>query len=89
MDVTCQVAVLNSLIEDIKTFRAYPLDTFTRTIYAGTTKTSPARRLLVDFWALQGCSEWLVSDDLASTTCSDFVNDLVVALLRERKKPAI
>ncbi|CAN9116868.1 unnamed protein product [Alternaria alternata] len=59
-----------------------------QTVYAGTPASSPARRLMVDFWVFGAKTTWKGLSDLIEKTCSDFVNDLIRELIVKRGKPS-
>ncbi|RYN40104.1 hypothetical protein AA0112_g3068 [Alternaria arborescens] len=66
----------------------YPGIKPTQTIYAGTSASSPVRRLIVDFWVFNAGRTWKGLSDLIEGTCPDFVNDLVRELIVKRDRPA-
>jgi hypothetical protein len=61
----------------------------TSILYEGTGVESPARRLVVDIWAFCAVPEWLDSKSLRSETCTEFVGDLVHALIKKRPRPDV
>ncbi|KAF2242157.1 hypothetical protein BU26DRAFT_405911, partial [Trematosphaeria pertusa] len=50
MDVAFQNAVMDAILDRAMREDLYPSSGFTRIIFQGTTKSSPARKVLVDFW---------------------------------------
>ena len=66
----------------------FPSDRAVAIIYENTKKGSPARRMMVDFWAYAGNEGWLEGDSIRSDICPDFLEDLVPALLRARAQLA-
>ncbi|OAF99783.1 uncharacterized protein CC84DRAFT_383019 [Paraphaeosphaeria sporulosa] len=66
---------------------AFPSDRTVAIIYEQTKRRSPARKLMVDFWAYAGNISWLEGRDVEFSVCLDFFEDLFPALLRARAKP--
>ncbi|KAI4697865.1 uncharacterized protein J4E84_000998 [Alternaria hordeiaustralica] len=87
MDVTLQNSVVAAIIRHSQTSKKYPGNLSIQIIYAGTSASSPARRLLVDFWVFHAKPAWKGLEDLTKHTCSDFVNDLVRKLVEQREPP--
>lgn len=88
MDVAFQNAVMDAILDRAMREDLYPSSGFTRIIFQGTTKSSPARKVLVDFWTWAGNESWVAEhDDLCEDIHTDFVAALVPALLRQRAAP--
>ncbi|KAI4655898.1 hypothetical protein J4E93_000614 [Alternaria ventricosa] len=87
MDPTFQNAVLQCLIECVEQEDSYPGDQTIKTAYKRTTKHSPLRKLLVDFWVWHGDSEW-AADDMNTSLGTEFTNDLLKAMLKLRPGPS-
>jgi hypothetical protein len=56
-------------------------------IYEHTSRGSPARKMMVDFWAYAGNLSWLENNSIRPAVCPEFFEDLFPALLRVRTKP--
>jgi rhamnogalacturonyl hydrolase YesR len=70
-----------------KKINKYPGNPCIKIIYDGTASSSPARRLMVDFWTWQAGATWHGLDAVLEATCAEFVNDLIRALVSTRKAP--
>lgn len=85
------VAYRNAILRTIRHYvveeSLFPSDRSVAIIYENTEKGSPARKMMVDFWAYVGNGEWLEGESVRSSVCPEFLEDLVVALLRVRGKP--
>ncbi|KAI4922003.1 hypothetical protein J4E90_000431 [Alternaria incomplexa] len=86
MDTTFQNSVLKCLIECVKQEDNFPSDLTVKLAYERTTKHSPLRKLLVDFWVWYGCSDW-AADDMNEDLGTEFTNDLLKAVLKVRAGP--
>jgi hypothetical protein len=86
-DVKYRNAILCKILYHVATKRLFPGDRAVAIIYENTTRGSPARKLMVDFWAYEGSEDWLKSGSIRSTIHLEFLEDLVPALLRLREKP--
>ncbi|EUC28627.1 hypothetical protein COCCADRAFT_40873 [Bipolaris zeicola 26-R-13] len=89
LDQTLKNAVLAMMIEGAQTNHRYlcsrPL---VKLIYDGTPKGSPVRRLMVDLYVYIAHSVWLSPHDCASFRGTDFLEELVPALLSARPQPS-
>ncbi|KAF2444188.1 hypothetical protein P171DRAFT_27300 [Karstenula rhodostoma CBS 690.94] len=65
----------------------FPSDRAVAIMYEHTSKDSPARKMMVDFWAHAGDLSWLESKSVRYSVCREFFEDLLPALLRARAKP--
>jgi hypothetical protein len=81
LDTYFQEAVISAIISNCSTHSIYPIGLQIDIIYRGTTATSPARKLLVDFFLHAGGKKWVFDKDHASKRPADFVNDLLTALM--------
>jgi hypothetical protein len=61
--------------------RHYPSNEEIRILYAGTSHTSPIRKLLVDIWCCRGKADWLAHDE---DLPPDFLVEVTRGLLRNR-----
>jgi len=86
MDTTFQNSVLKCLIECVKQEDNFPSDPTVKLAYERTTKHSPLRKLLVDFWVWYGCSDW-AADDMNASLGTEFTNDFFKAILQARPGP--
>ncbi|KAH7094875.1 hypothetical protein FB567DRAFT_586223 [Paraphoma chrysanthemicola] len=86
MDTRFQDATIAALISRCLKHKNYPVTDQVNVIYEGTYSTSPARRLLVDFFVYAGDRQWVSGRDLANCFHADFVNDLLEALMTKPKK---
>jgi hypothetical protein len=86
MDTTFQNAVMQGLIQCVTREESYPLNSVIKRAYKRTTPQSPLRRLLVDFWVWNGNSTWM-SSDMDKELGTEFMNDLIWALLEKRPDP--
>lgn len=89
MDPEYQYAILAALINECKEEDAFPTggDEIT-IIYAGTPSDSPARKLLVDFFCYEGLPSWVADEDFARNGPADFVNDVLLELMRKKNIPS-
>jgi hypothetical protein len=88
MDTAFKDAIIAAIIRSCIDYNMYPGIKPTQTIYAGTSASSPVRRLIVDFWVFNAGRTWKGLSDLIEGTCPDFVNDLVRELIVKRDRPA-
>ena len=88
MDTAFKKAIIAAIIRSTIDHKMYPSLKAVQIIYAGTPSSSPARRLMVDFWVFSAKPTWTGLSDLIEKTCSDFVNDLVRELIVKRGKPS-
>jgi hypothetical protein len=86
MDATFQNAVLQCLIQCVNEEGSYPLGRTVKLAYERTTKHSPLRRLLVDFWVWERGRTW-GSSNMKRCEGVEFMNDLIMALLEKRPCP--
>ena len=75
------------MIECVEQEDGYPGDQTIKTAYKRTTKHSPLRKLLVDFWVWYDNSEW-AADDMNTSLGTEFTNDLLKAMLELRPGPS-
>lgn len=89
MDVTFQAAVMDAMIGH-RTYQTqwFPTIQNINTIYDGTVEASPARRPMVNLCVWRDGSPWKNKNKLAEEMHEDFVDDLLSALLDQRKPPA-
>jgi hypothetical protein len=88
LDTHFQDAVISAIMSNCATHSIYPVGAQIDIIYTGTTATSPARKLLVDFFLHAGGKEWVLDRDHASNRPADFVNDLLTALMDRSRQPS-
>ncbi|KAH9879883.1 hypothetical protein J1614_001907 [Plenodomus biglobosus] len=86
MDGKYQTAVIRTLISWATNEDIYPAYSLVQWAYQGTTKGSPSRRLLVDFWAWEAHAAW-VKDKIVADTCVEFAQDVILALVKDRPEP--
>jgi hypothetical protein len=86
MDLEFQDVVLDLLICQCDKYAKYPGQKQVSIIYEGTTTGSPARRLLVDQFSWVGGESWVKGQNLASKHPPEFINDLLEALMVNKKK---
>lgn len=86
-DVAYRNSILSIFQKYVVKEEVFPSDIAVSTIYKNTTKDSPARKMMVAFWTYAGSSSWLESERIRSAICSEFLEDLVVALLQARERP--
>ncbi|KAJ4291020.1 hypothetical protein N0V90_010216 [Kalmusia sp. IMI 367209] len=86
-DAKYRNAILHVIRDYALKEKLFPSDFSVAAIYKGTKKGSPARKMMVDFWAYTGSATWLESDSIRDSICSEFLEDLVPALLRVRARP--
>lgn len=89
MDQAFQDAILATMIEHCAAAPSqhkYPCLDAINVIYDGTTDTSPARRLVVDFWAYNMTPNWRVGEVVLLAHLG-FLQDLLPALLGKRGMP--
>jgi hypothetical protein len=86
MDTAFQNAVMQGLIQCVKREESYPINSVIKRVYERTTTKSPLRRLLVDFWLWNGSSTWMCSY-MNRELGTEFMNDLICALLEKRPDP--
>ncbi|KAF2788391.1 hypothetical protein K505DRAFT_255648 [Melanomma pulvis-pyrius CBS 109.77] len=88
MDQSFQVAVMDAMIgHRTNHTQWFPSIENINTIYDGTVEASPARRLMVDLCVWRDGSPW-TNKELLGKVHDDFVDDLLLALLEQRKPPA-
>ncbi|KAF2026833.1 hypothetical protein EK21DRAFT_73348, partial [Setomelanomma holmii] len=80
-----QDAALSMMMRNIKTKTEYPDGGHICTIYEGTMDGSPARRLLVDFFVWGNATGWAILKDPARNYPAEFLEDLVLAFLEDRR----
>ncbi|KAF2851135.1 hypothetical protein T440DRAFT_375303, partial [Plenodomus tracheiphilus IPT5] len=85
-DSTYQTAVIRTLIRWVRKEDTYPANLLICSVYQGTTKGSPLRKLLVDFWVWEASAEWL-TDSLVEDTCAEFAQNIISALVKQRPRP--
>jgi len=81
MDMEYQDQVLEVMVRECEAAQKFPAASQINIIYDGTTESSPARKLLIDFFCWNGGSQWLNNRDYANTAPADFVNELLRALM--------
>jgi hypothetical protein len=84
MDNAFQNAVLGTMIRRVEAKHHYPIGEEIDIIYNGTNEGSPARRLLVDYYVWGAGSSWVKGYDMANTRPTDFINNLLLALVTRR-----
>ena len=91
MDLDFQNAVLATMMHQCDTQKLFPGGHQVNIIYAGTTEMSPARRLLVDFFVWVGGETWVNGKDMdfVNKYPTEFVNDLIIALMDKRPPPPV
>lgn len=87
IDRRYQNAVLDTILSYCIERGTFPSNVVVRIIYRGTPPSSPARRLLVDFWTWEATLVWSGLGRLIEATCSEFVEDLISALILRRSRP--
>jgi len=90
IDTTFQMAVIDAMIihHTANPSKYFPSIENVNCIYEGTVESSPARRFMVDLCVWKdGTSPW-VKGKLTAYMHEDFLDDLLVALLDQRKPPA-
>ncbi|KAL5113617.1 hypothetical protein ACEQ8H_008510 [Pleosporales sp. CAS-2024a] len=87
MHVEFQDAVIEALMTICEERDKYPTGEQINIIYEGTMPNSPARKLLVDFFCWEGGEKWIEGEDFANTKPTEFVNDLMYQLLKNRRTP--
>ena len=87
MDLEYQDQVLEIFVRDCEARQKFPVGSQINVIYNGTTESSPARKVLIDFFCWNNSSKWLDNRDYANTAPADFVNDLLRALLSLKNEP--
>jgi hypothetical protein len=87
MDTAFQDVIIAAIIRFSIGSNIFPGNSAIQTIYTGTPASSPARRLLVDFWAFNAVPTYDGLENLTKETCLDFVNDLVRELIVKRDRP--
>jgi len=88
LDCVFQNVVLKALIDSVECYNYVPSNAAVRIIYKGTSSGLPARKLLVDFWAVESDITW--KDDCADVVNmagAEFANDLICALFTLWAKP--
>lgn len=65
----------------------FPSDRVVAIIYEQTSRNSPARKMMVDFWAYAANPSWLKSKSIRSAVCPEFFEDLLLAVIQARMKP--
>ncbi|CAN9390240.1 unnamed protein product [Alternaria alternata] len=88
MDIAFQDVIVAAIIRFSIGSNIFPVNDAIQTIYTGTPATSPARRLLVDFWVFNAVPAYDGLENLTKETCPEFVNDLVHELIVKRDRPA-
>jgi hypothetical protein len=86
IDVKFRKDVLQALFDNLGVAEVYPLTVTIKIIYDGTAKGSPARRLMVDFWACSGSLKWEAHQQLSKAVSVEFGNDFIPALLHHRER---
>lgn len=86
-DARYRNALLCTIQDDVMKEGSFPSDHAIAIIYAQTGRGSPARKMMVDFWAYAGNPSWLERKHVRSAVCPDFFEDLLPALLLARAKP--
>lgn len=86
-DTKYRNAILSTMRHYAVNERLFPSDRAVAIIYESTQKGSPARKMMVDFWAYAGSEGWLEDGGIRANVCHEFLEDLVPALLRVRVKP--
>jgi hypothetical protein len=86
-DVKYRNDILCKIQYHVVTEGLFPSDSAVAIIYENTKRGSPARQMMVDFWAYEGSEDWLQSKTIRSAIHLEFLEDLVPALLRLREKP--
>lgn len=87
LDAAFRNTIIDALIKHCQTTKKFPPDTAVQIIYQGTPTGSPARKLLVDFWAHAASRDWSRTTGLVALTSVDFAEALINALLEVREKP--
>ncbi|KAL6703469.1 hypothetical protein ACN47E_009643 [Coniothyrium glycines] len=84
-DEPYQNAIISALILFADKADKYPNDEAVQLAYKGTRKSSPLRRLLVDYWLWLAKESWLPDDNqVVQDICAEFANDLIAALVKQR-----
>lgn len=86
MDTTYQNVIIKSILYCVHAMNFYPNDTEMHIAYKGTLKSSPLRKLLIDYW-VWGASESWISEDTMEDLGKEAVHDLLVALVERRPTP--
>jgi hypothetical protein len=86
IDTAYQNAIIAVLIRYAHEVGRYPCDNSIKLAYERTTKDSPLRRLLLDFYVWQADESW-VDPSVVKNTCIEFATDLIIALLKNRSEP--
>jgi hypothetical protein len=89
IDPGYQNAIICAIINYSEKVNMVPDIKEVRRIYEGTSELSPARKLMVDFWAWYAKPSWDDIDNLSERVCVDFVNDLAVAMITYRARPGV
>lgn len=85
-DDAFQDDVLAGIIDVILNSDKYPPGRAIRITYSGTSsKSSPARQLMVDLYVHAGSRHWIELGIFLKDTCTDFVEELVTGFLRDRE----
>jgi hypothetical protein len=90
IDPRCQNAVLDTMVLCHQKERWCPAQTTATTIYEGTPRGSPARKLLVDMHLLRGRKDFLFDEPAHNN--HEFLYDLAVAFLNQKsgdKRPEL
>jgi hypothetical protein len=77
VDAKFQEAVLKELIKNVRELEKYPSTETIKIIYNGTTEGSPARHLLVDFYACRASAKWDGIKKMRQDTNDQFADDLL------------
>jgi hypothetical protein len=87
IDRRYQNAVLDTILSYCVERDTFSSNAVVRIIYRGTPLSLQARRVLVDFWAWEATLVWSGLGRLIEATCSEFVADLISALILRRSRP--
>jgi hypothetical protein len=98
LDQTFQNAVLDAIVDYVKSCMAgggdiispshmFPSPSNVKTIYEGTAKGDPARRLLADFYVHYADGTWVSVEDPASLRGTEFLEEVVPVLVTQWAKP--
>jgi hypothetical protein len=88
IDATFQDAVIDTMIRNYQLGRGFPTTPTINLIYENTTELSPGRRFMIDLCVWRDDLPWKEEKTMLTDMHQVFANDLLTALLKERKAPA-
>ncbi|KAH7094876.1 hypothetical protein FB567DRAFT_600559 [Paraphoma chrysanthemicola] len=86
LDLEYQDIIILGIIANSKAIYEYPDELAISTIYEGTRNSSPARKLMVDFYCWRGAADWIDIENSGDLP-EQFLRELVSRLMEKRDRP--